>query len=316
MLTRAGIAVIDALSSGRDATPADLADETGYSQAHMYEVLDELRTAGLLDEARGPNNLRRVQLATHPVIEAYRTLRSTLSHIPWAEILTPANLRVCWFLDEPRRLAEIADRLDVTRQAVHNAISPLKHRAMLAPAGPEYALHDELSPLLAFAEAVVTAEHRSRTRTIAPSATVEWCDPKRALVRIQTAADTDALQRASAWRRTGLAKYGDYGLQFFLASEPAFWYAPDEELDPADVVCHTLLLESGPRRVSYSMLVIETCDIHQETLTDLATWYDLEPVVTAMYRALREGFEGSAEVPVDLPTESAYQALKNQYGVS
>jgi len=34
MIARAGLAVIDALSTGREATAADLATETGDSQAH------------------------------------------------------------------------------------------------------------------------------------------------------------------------------------------------------------------------------------------------------------------------------------------
>jgi len=44
MISKAGLAVLDALSTGREATPAELATETGYSRAHLYEVL--VRVAG------------------------------------------------------------------------------------------------------------------------------------------------------------------------------------------------------------------------------------------------------------------------------
>jgi len=316
MLTKAGLAVIDALSTGREATAAALATDTEYSQVHLYDVLDELLEAGLLAERRGPNNQRRVHLADHPVVEAYRTLQSDLGHVEWIDLLSPATLRVCWYLDEPRRVSEIAERLDITRQGVHKVLSPLKHRAMLSPSGPEYALSEDLAPLLAFARAVVRHEHRSRVRKIAPSATVEWCDPKRALVRVQTAEDTEALEAAPDWQLTGLARFGEYGLQFFLAGEPAFWYAPDAELTPAEVVCHTLVLDSGSRRVSYAILLIEKLDIDQETLLETAQWYDLESVVAAMYRPLRGEFDASEESPVILPSESEFTALKEQYGVS
>lgn len=316
MLTKAGLAVIDVLSTGHEATTAELATETEYSQAHLYDVLDELLEAGLLVEVRGPNNLRRVSVTNHPVVEAYRSLRSELGHVEWADLLSPATLRVCWYLDEPRRVSEIAERLGVTRQGVHKALSPLKHRAMLSPSGPEYALTEGLSPLLAFARAVVRHEHRSRVRAVAPSATVEWCDPKRALVRIQTAEDTDALQTAPDWQLTGLGRFEAYGLQFFLAGEPGFWYAPAEELTPADVVCHTLVLDSGSRRVSYAMLLIEQLDIDQETLIETATWYNLESTVAALYRTLRGEFDASDDSPVVLPSETEFTALKEQYGVS
>jgi len=315
MISKAGLAVIDALSTGREATPGALATETGYSQPHIYEVLDDLLDAGLVVERRGPNNQRHVRVADHPVIEAYRTLQSELSHVDWAALLSPATLQVCWFLDEPRRVSAIAARLEITRQGVHKALSPLKNRAMLSPSGPEYAVSEDLAPLLAFAQAVVTHEHRTRARKLAPSATVEWCDPKRALVRVQTAEGTDALLDAPEWQVSGLGRFEEYGLQFFLAGEPAFWYAPDEELTPTDVVCHTLVLDSGSRRVSYAMLLIEKLDIDQETLTDTATWYDLESTIAAMYQALQGGVEDADEFPVVLPSETEFMALKEQYGV-
>jgi DNA-binding MarR family transcriptional regulator len=316
MLTKASLALLDALSAGREATPHELATETEYSQDHIYDVLDELLEDGLLTEARGSKNRRLVRVTDHPVVESYRDLRSKLGHVDWTEILSPATLRVCWYLDEPRRATEIADRLDITRQGVHNALSPLKHRAMLSPSGPEYALTDDLSPLLTFAREVVTHEHRSRARALAPSATVEWCDPKRALVRVQTSEDTSALESAAEWRVTGLARFQEYGLQFFLAGEPAFWYAPDEDLTPSEVVCHTLVLDSGSRRVSYSMLLIEKLDIDQEPLIETATWYDLETAVAAMYRPLHGDFEVSEDLPIFLPSEPEFSALKEQYGVS
>ena len=78
---------------------------------------------------------------------------------------------------------------------------------------------------------------------------------------------------------------------------------------------HTLALDGGSRRVSYAMLLIEALDIDQETLTDTATWYDLETTVAAMYQALQEGVEDSDEIPVVLPSESEFMTLKEQYGV-
>jgi hypothetical protein len=44
---------------------------------------------------------------------------------------------------------------------------------MLSPSGPEYAVSEDLTPLLAFAQTVVTHEHRTRARELAPSATIE-----------------------------------------------------------------------------------------------------------------------------------------------
>jgi DNA-binding MarR family transcriptional regulator len=315
MLSKAGIDILDTLITGSDATLNELVAETEYSRKHVYRVVDDLSAAGLLTESRGHHNQRRVRVTDDPVVEAYRRLASELGHVEWPELLSPATVRVCWYLDEPRRVVAIADRLGVSRQAIHNALSSLKDRAMLSPSGPEYALTDDLEPLLEFIRTVVAHEHRTRTRSLAPSATIEWCDPKRALVRVHESADTDALQSAEDWQLTGLAKFRAFGLQFFLSGEPAFWYAPTEELTPAEVVCHALVVENDPRRTSYAMLLIETLGIDQESLTSSATWYGLETEISEMYRAIGGEFESADDGETRLPTKSEYSALKDQYGV-
>lgn len=315
MLTKAGLTVVDILTTGREATVAELTKVTEYSKAHLYDVVDELIEDGLLVERRGPNNQRFIRVTGHPVVEAYRTLYSELGHVEWPDLLSPATIRVCWFLDEPRRVADIAERLDITRQSVHKGLDPLKNRAMLSPSGPEYALSQDLSPLVAFAHAVVRHEHRSRARAVAPSATVKWCDPSRALVRVQIREDTVALIDSSDWQLTGLGRFEKYDLQFFLAGEPAFWYGPEETLSPADIVCHTLTLDSGSRCVKYSMLLIEKVAIDQEKLTEIAGWYGLESTISAIYRWLEEESNISGDPPIVLPSESEFIALKEQYGV-
>ena len=315
MLSKATLTVVDVLMTGRESTVAELTNATEFSKPHLYEIVDELIEDGLLIERRGPNNQRYVRVTDHPVIERYRTLHAELGHVAWADILSPATLRVCWFLNESRRVADIADRLDVTRQSVHNALDPLKNRAMLSPSGPEYALSDDLEPLVTFAQAVVRHEHRSRARAVAPSATVEWCDPSQALIRVQTREDTAALTDDTNWQMTGLGRFEDYGLQFFLAGEPAFWYGPEKTLSPADLVCHTLVLDSGSRRVSYAMLLIEKEKVNHEQLAQTAHWYDLGSVVTAIYRRLEDSVHSVEDTQIMLPSDSEFAALKEQYGV-
>lgn len=316
MLSKAGLEILDVLCSGRESTAQQLAVETGYSRKHVYRVVDDLLDAGLLDESRRHHNQRVVRATDDPVIEAYRHLTSKLSHVDWEELLSPATIRVCWYLDEPRRITTIADRLGITRQAAHKALSPLKNRAMLAPSGPDYALADDLQPLLAFVQEVVTHEHRTRVRNIAPSATVEWCDPKRALVHVKESEDTDTLQHAPDWAMTGLAKFQAYGLQFFLAGEPAFWYAPDDPLTPADIVCHTLVLEADSRNVSYAMLLIEQERINEDELIETARWYGIESAIARLYRLIKEDTDTTDDAGVSLPSAREYAALKEQYGVA
>lgn len=63
------------------------------------------------------------------------------------------------------------------------------------------------------------------------------------------------------------------------------------------------------------MLLIETLDIDRETIADIAQWYDLKSTVEALYRPLQGDFDDTDELPVIVPSESEYMALKEQYGV-
>ena len=316
MLSDVALKVLDVLCSEREATAKGLAAETGHSRKQIYRVIDDLLESGLINESREQHNQRVVRAADAPVVEAYRHLTSNLSHVDWPSLLTPATIRVCWYLDTPRRVTAIADRLGITRQAVHKALSPLKNRAMLAPSGPDYALTEDLRPLHSFAREVVTHEHRTRVRKLAPSATIEWCDPKRALVQVQTENDTDTLLQAPEWEMTGLAKFHAYDLQFFLAGEPAFWYAPEEPLTSADIVCHTLVLETGSRRVSYAMLLIEQEKITEDELIETAAWYGIESIVRPMYRFIDGDPNTIDDADIHIPNSREYAALKEQYGVA
>jgi len=100
MLTKAGLAVIGALSTGREATATDLAMETEYSQTHLYDVLDELLGIGVAREHRGQTISGR---SPHrpPSRRSVRALRSELGHVEWPGPSRRLSTRVCWYLDEP-----------------------------------------------------------------------------------------------------------------------------------------------------------------------------------------------------------------------
>ena len=80
MLPKAALTVVDVLTTGHEATVAELTNATELSKPHLYEVVDELIADGLLIERRGPNNQRFVRVTDHPVVEAYRTLHCKLPH--------------------------------------------------------------------------------------------------------------------------------------------------------------------------------------------------------------------------------------------
>jgi len=102
MLTKAGLAVIGALSTGREATAADPRWKPSIRRLISTTYSTSYSNRGCSPNTVGQTTSGRSPLTDHPVVEAYRALRSELGHVEWPD-LSPATLRVCWYLDEPRR---------------------------------------------------------------------------------------------------------------------------------------------------------------------------------------------------------------------
>ena len=121
----------------------------------------------------------------------------------------------CWYLDRPRHIADIEDRLGITRKGVHSALSPLKYRAILSVSDPKSALRDDVSPLLAFARALAEHEYQARVRIPLPAPRLRGAIRSEYSLAHRPAEDTDAQQPVPNWEMAVLGRFAAYGVQFF-----------------------------------------------------------------------------------------------------
>src|SRR6056297_567895 len=191
MMGEAHLRVLNALTEDRSITT--LHEQTSYSMGRVHEVVEELEQNGLVVTKRGNRNRRVVSATETAVFRAYRRLQSQHPHIDFSEILSRRTLHVCWFLDQLRKVSEIADRLPITRQRVYQLLTPLQERAMLTKDGPDRKIADDLADLVEFARAFVDHEHAQRAQEHAPSAVVLWSTPAEALVSVESKQDREQL---------------------------------------------------------------------------------------------------------------------------
>jgi DNA-binding MarR family transcriptional regulator len=294
-------------------TIKDLINDTGYSEKQLHRAVNSLTTTGDITEKRGVNNRKELHPGNGQLMTAYNRLIANVDHVHWGDLFTPTLLRVAWNLDTPTKIRTIADRLNVTPQAVYSALDPLAGRAMLNPAGPEYALADNLSPLHAVADAAAWHTDRIRVDNLASPAVINWYDPIHCLVRPQTPDETTKFDDADNWHVTGVTAFIDYDLQFFTPHEPLVWYSDHGPPTPEEIACHALLSDPGPRHVSYAMLLIETLDLDHDAMKQHAARYDLEPVMNSMLTALtQDDWTSNGK----LPGPREYEQLKHQYEVT
>lgn len=314
MLTRSGLAILDYIATNGEATIPDLKDETGYSQKQLYKSVNALTKTNELIETRGVNNQRELTPGNSPLITTYQTLLSQTGHINWTNILTPALLRVCWYLDTPRTIVEIADNLELTKNAVYEALDPIKDRAMLAPDGPTYALTDDMQPLHDVADAAVRQAHEHRLTEFDSRTVLLWYNPISCLVQPPNGNTTHELDNTHNWYSTGLEAFQEHNLTFHTPHERLFWYHPERPPASEELVCHALVKDpTDIRRVSYALLLVEHANLDTSTLTELSGRYGLSTQIDAICNVVDDDTWETASV---LPSQQEYASLKKQYGVS
>jgi len=122
---------------------------------------------------------------------------------------------------------------------------------------------------------IVTASSRR------PKGTILWEDYDEFLAQAETEID------AEAFHETGLARFAAFDLQFLLTGHRYYVYS--EELDavsPAELCCHTLLIDEGSRHRSYCLLLLSHVDVDEEDLREQAVKYGLEDVIDALLQYL------------------------------
>ncbi|EMA72651.1 hypothetical protein C462_00577 [Halorubrum distributum JCM 13916] len=78
-------------------------------------------------------------------------------------------------------------------------------------------------------------------------------------------------------------------LRSSATAHPHCYYVKSEDLDavsPAELCCHTLLIEDGSRHRSYCLLLLSHVDVDEADLREQAAKYGLEDEIDALLRYL------------------------------
>lgn len=319
MLGEADLRILTALTTPKTIT--GLSDTTGYSRGYVSERVSYLENYNLVTTTRD-NHAKQVRALQTPVLETYRELAASHSHVDFPSLLSPSMLRVCWFLDTPTAVIDIQPRVTLRRRRIYQLLETLQQRGLIVKTKNMYAFPDDLVPLARFAQAVIKHEHRHRAQSLLPDAVVAWSAPHEAL--ITTTGDVDVgqimetLTDREHWQLAGLPRFEEYGLEFFIAGTPPMFYSElRDDLTPSDFICHTLLLEADTRHLSYCALLMLAADVDAEDLDAAATRYGIDDIVDALVEFVETHGETMPEMDhLRLPDWSEMTTLASQYGVS
>jgi predicted transcriptional regulator len=272
MLTEGEVRALTALHG--EQTVSELAANLDRSLSYTSELVEQLEKSGLV-ETRRQGKTKQIRLSDAKAIELLAALTQQYSHIDWPELLSGAALRVCYFLDTPRTVTDLARHADVHRSTVHRALSPLQHRGIVYQTDNKaYALNDGFEQLSAFARELAHHAHRQTVEQQANTYTILWESLDEFLIQTTTEITEEH------FIPTGPDQFQRYDLPLLARDRRYYLYSETmSELSPEILCCHMLVIDSGPRAQSYCLLLLSHASIDRDELRAQATKYGVDDVV-------------------------------------
>lgn len=291
----------------RGDTISDLATKLDHSESYLSRAVRDLVEKDLVYTERGKHKKQVIPLNARAV-EIYQDLVRQYSHIDFPDLLTGKTLEVLYYLDRPRTVADVADRSDNYRNTVNRVLKRLRDRGLVGTTNGTYQFNGDFERLHEFARELTHHLHRQRLASVAPHGTILWDSYDEFLAQTETEID------AEHFHETGLARFAAFDLQFLLTKHRYYMYSEDiETVSPADLCCHTLLIDDDTRHRSYCLLLLSRVDIDEAELRERANKYGLETEIDSLLRYIETG----GEIDDDrLPEWSEFQDLATEYEVT
>ena len=278
MLRRIELGILATIDRGD--TISELATKLDHSESYLSRGVGDLAEKRLVYTERDSRR-KRVVPSDARAVELYQDLVRQYPHIDFPELLTGKALEVLYYLDQPRTVAEIADQSDNYRNTVNRVLKRFRDRGLVGTDDGRYDFNADFDRLHEFARQLTHHLHRQRLEAVASKGTILWEDYDEFLAQTRTELDIEA------FHETGLAQFAAFDLQFLLTDHRYYFYS--EELDilsPADLCCHTLLIDDSSRYRSYCLLLLRQVDVDEDDLQEQAAKYGLEDEIDALLRYL------------------------------
>jgi len=290
----------------RGDTISELATKLDHSESYLSRAVADLVEKGLVYTERDGRR-KRVVPSDARAVERYRDLDRQHSHIEFPELLTGKALEVLYYLNQPRTVSDVADQSDNYRNTVNRVIKRFRDRGLVGTADGRYEFNTDFDRLHAFARELAHHLHRQRLEAVAPKGTILWEDYDEFLAQAETEID------AEGFHETGLARFAAFDLQFLLTGHRYYVYSEDlDAVSPAELCCHTLLIDDGSRHRSYCLLLLGHVDVDEEGLREQAAKYGLEDKIDALLRYLETEGEVNDK---RLPEWDEFQKLAADYKI-
>ncbi len=276
-----------------------LADQLGWSPGHSSRVVAELEADGYVHTGQSGRQ-KLVSLTDIEPIEQFEGLLTEYSHMDLPSLIAGSGLQILYYLDQQRTATELAERSGISRATVYRRLDNFQRVGVVGKSKSRYRLNDPFTVLVPIARGLFHQKHRREAEQHATGLNFVWETHDEYLF----ACDNDV--SAEGFHPTGPALFGDFGVPL-LTRDRRHYVRTDRlsEITPAELVCHTLLIDDGSRYRTYCLLLIQKQEIDQAALQDCAEHY--LPETTIDLRAIVNGLSDYLETEGETTTEQLPQ---------
>ncbi|QCW01884.1 helix-turn-helix domain-containing protein [Natrinema pallidum] len=305
MYTEAELRALEALQG--ESTVSGLAEELDRSRSYVSELVDRMESKGLVHTSR-EGKRKQINRSDARAIELFDRFVQQYTHIPFPELLGGATLRILYYLQSPATATQLAEQVDVHRSTVHRSLSSLENRGMIYKSDGKYTLNDEFEELSTVAREFAHLRHRRRVEDHAESFTILWESLDEFLVQTRAEIEEDA------FHLTGPELFQAYDLPLMARQRRYYLYSESvDDVSPAELCCHMLVIDDGTRSQSYCLLLISGTAIGRDELLEAAQKYEVAERVSNLLEYLDTKGESRAE---RLPRWEEFRELADEYGVA
>ena len=315
MLSESELIVLSHLSTHTEEglIQRELADELGWDPGHTSRVVSRLAERELIIRKQ-QNGRYRVSLSNAEPTERFTDLGREFPHVDFTDLLAGSTVQLLYYLNDERTAAELTEWTDASRATVYRRLKQLRNVGIVTKRDARFALTEQFEDLATLARSLVHHMHRQEARDHAAGVRLIWTDVDEYLFSCRTDLSEPLFQQ------TGPDALNEYGIQLLTKEEQYYFRSKDRTgLAPADLVCHLLLINDGARYRSYCLLLIASCGIDADGLTQTAERYereadiDLKGIVEELCTYLDSGGEVSGE---KLPEWDTFKSTAADYSIS
>ncbi len=184
------------------------------------------------------------------------------------DLVAGAGLLVLYYLDRGRTATELAELSGVSQATIYRRLDDFQRVGVVGKSKSQYRLNDPFAVLAPIARGLLHQKHRREAERHANGLNFIWETHDEFLF----ACDSDVT--ADGFYLTGPALFEAFDVPL-LTRDRRHYFRTDRlsKITPAELVCHTLLIDDGPRYRTYCLLLMERQDIERTVLRERAEHY-------------------------------------------